>query len=53
MADRIVLGWRYAPVRDDKKLPHDMILPYSALSKEGREKDRDAYGAPAAASEGE
>ena len=48
MADRIVSGWRYAPVRNDKKRLHDKILPYSALSEEDREKDRvtvrTAYG---------
>lgn len=34
-------GWRYDPVRDDAKLLHNLLVPYTALPhEEAKEKDR-------------
>jgi hypothetical protein len=42
MADRIERGWRYAPVRDDNQMLHPDLVPYDALTDDGKEKDRNA-----------
>ena len=35
-------GWRYAPVRDDRKHLHDCLLPFKDLSEKNKDKDREA-----------
>jgi RyR domain-containing protein len=42
MADHIERGWRFAQTRDDRLMLHPDLVPYEALSENGREKDRNA-----------
>lgn len=42
MADRIERGWRFGQTRDDRLMFHPDLVPYEALSDNGREKDRNA-----------
>lgn len=42
MADRIDLGWRAAPVRNDGRREHNCLVPFDALSPKDQQKDRDA-----------
>ncbi len=42
MAGKEHAGWTYAPVRDDKKKWHPAMVPWCDLSKEDKQKDRDA-----------
>jgi len=37
---RMAEGWTYGPVRDDKKLKHPDLLPYSDLTESEKEYDR-------------
>ena len=39
---RIDQGWTYGPVRDDAARTHPDLIPYSALSEEEKEYDRQA-----------
>lgn len=41
MAFHLMRGWIYAPARDDTKREHDCLVPYSALSDEIKEYDRE------------
>ena len=36
-------NWRYAPVRDDSKREHDMLVDYEKLPEAEREKDDAAW----------
>lgn len=40
MAWRLIHGWKFAPIRDDKAREHPDLVDYAALSEEAREKDR-------------
>jgi hypothetical protein len=42
MADRIERGWRFAQTRDDSLMLHPDLVPYEALSENGKQKDRNA-----------
>jgi hypothetical protein len=37
-------GYRYGAIRDDAKKIHPALVPYSALSEEDKDKDRNAVG---------
>ena len=39
-ADRLLDGWRFAPVRDDSRKRHDALLPFDQLSESLRDYDR-------------
>ena len=41
MANRILSGWRYGPVRDNKNKIHPSIVSYARLSEAEKQKDRD------------
>src|SRR5439155_18687093 len=45
MAERVVDGWRYGPVRDDARRIHDLLVPWEQLSEDARERDRIAVRA--------
>jgi hypothetical protein len=40
--ERQASGWRYAPVRDDEAKHHDLMVEWSKLTEEQRDKDREA-----------
>jgi len=42
MADRIERGWRFARTRDDRLMLHPDLIPYEALTENGKQKDRNA-----------
>jgi RyR domain len=42
MADRIERGWRFAQTRDDSLMLHPDLIPYDALTENGKQKDRNA-----------
>jgi class 3 adenylate cyclase len=42
MSERRRQGWTHAPVRDDARRHHPSIVPWEALSRAEREKDRNA-----------
>lgn len=42
MADHVERGWRFDQTRDDRLMLHPDLVPYEALSDNGREKDRNA-----------
>lgn len=42
MADRIDLGWRHAPRRNDARREHNCLVPFDDLAPDDRQKDRDA-----------
>lgn len=41
MAEKLRAGWTYAPVRDNAKLRHPLLVPYADLPEREKEKDRD------------
>jgi hypothetical protein len=41
MRDRRAHGWRYAPVRDNRKKLHPSMRPWAKLSDPDQDKDRD------------
>lgn len=41
MAARMLKGWRYGAVRDNKQMLHPSLVPYDELSEPEKEKDRD------------
>ena len=45
MAERVVDGWRYGPVRDDARRIHDLLVPWEQLAENARERDRIAVRA--------
>ncbi|MBI4923250.1 MAG: hypothetical protein HY834_16025 [Devosia nanyangense] len=47
-AAKALSGWRFGPVRDDKKMLHPDMLPYDQLSEPVRQKDRDEVASLAA-----
>lgn len=42
MEERMSQGWTYAPVRDNVRKHHPLLVPWEALSEPDREKDREA-----------
>lgn len=38
---RLEEGWRHGPVRDDDKLTHPLLVPYTDLPESEKEYDRD------------
>lgn len=40
IADRVMEGWRYSPVRDDDLRLHNDLVPFDAVSLKDQEKDR-------------
>jgi hypothetical protein len=42
MNDRIRHGWTFAPVRDNGRKHHPLLVPWEDLSEPEKEKDRDA-----------
>jgi class 3 adenylate cyclase len=41
MAEKLRAGWTYAPVRDNSKLHHPLLVNYDDLPEREKEKDRD------------
>ena len=41
-ADRSLSGWRFAEIRNDRKLHHPNMIPYEELSEADKQKDRDS-----------
>ena len=41
MAERLMDGWRYGQIRNNKKKIHPMIIPYEQLSESEKQKDKD------------
>jgi len=41
MAEKLRAGWVYAPVRDNVRLHHPLLIPYEDLPEREKEKDRD------------
>lgn len=40
-AERIANGWTYAPVRDNARKQHNLIVPWAKLSEKDKDKDRE------------
>jgi len=41
MAERLMEGWSFGPKRDNKKMIHDLLIPYGHLAVEEKDKDKD------------
>ena len=39
-AGRLAAGWKYGPVRDERKKEHPCLIPYEDLSEEEKDFDR-------------
>lgn len=43
MAEKVVDGWRYSPVRDNDRLLHDQLKPFDTLERDMQEKDYETF----------